>query len=411
MSGKYVLYISYDGMTDLMGRSQVLPYLKGLSGHGFRFVIISCEKEDRYARYREDVLAFIKGYNIEWVPLTYTKQPPILSTLWDLFRMRRTAIQLHKKYHFAAVHCRSYLPAMIGRSLKLKFGIPFIFDTRGLWVDERVQGGLWNLKNPVYRFVFNYFKKVEIKLYSEADYTITQAEAARRDLHSWKNLKNQPIPVKNIPCCADLDFFDSTHIVQEQKIKLKETLGILPGQVVLGYCGALGTWYMLKEKLEFFKQFYTTIPGSKFLILTTHPKEEIFVEAGKQGIPASAIIAIEVVREKMPLYMSLFDLSVYFIKPASTNVAKSPIKLGELLGMGIPVITNSGVGDVDEILLNSGAGFIVQSFDANGYQEAIDFFLSGKLSAPAKIREVAERIYSLKQGVKNYNEVYCEIIK
>lgn len=44
MNKKQVLYISYDGMTDPLGQSQVLPYLVGLSKEGFQFTLVSCEK-------------------------------------------------------------------------------------------------------------------------------------------------------------------------------------------------------------------------------------------------------------------------------------------------------------------------------------------------------------------------------
>ena len=43
------LYISYDGMTDPLGRSQVLPYLQGLSERGHEITLLSCEKPARMA--------------------------------------------------------------------------------------------------------------------------------------------------------------------------------------------------------------------------------------------------------------------------------------------------------------------------------------------------------------------------
>ena len=43
-----VLYISYDGMTDPLGQSQVLPYLTGLSKKGFNIILISFEKQERF---------------------------------------------------------------------------------------------------------------------------------------------------------------------------------------------------------------------------------------------------------------------------------------------------------------------------------------------------------------------------
>ena len=39
MTGQRVLYLSYDGMTDPLVQSQVLPYLAGLSKRGHRIAI------------------------------------------------------------------------------------------------------------------------------------------------------------------------------------------------------------------------------------------------------------------------------------------------------------------------------------------------------------------------------------
>jgi hypothetical protein len=37
---KKVLYLSYDGMTDPLGQSQVIPYLKGLADAGHQITIV-----------------------------------------------------------------------------------------------------------------------------------------------------------------------------------------------------------------------------------------------------------------------------------------------------------------------------------------------------------------------------------
>ena len=42
-----VLFISYDGMTDPLGGSQVIPYLRGLAAHGHSITIVSAEKPER----------------------------------------------------------------------------------------------------------------------------------------------------------------------------------------------------------------------------------------------------------------------------------------------------------------------------------------------------------------------------
>ena len=41
------LYISYDGLLDPLGKSQILPYIKGIATHQKQVHIISFEKKNR----------------------------------------------------------------------------------------------------------------------------------------------------------------------------------------------------------------------------------------------------------------------------------------------------------------------------------------------------------------------------
>ena len=118
-----VLYISYDGMTDSLGQSQVIPYLKGLSKKGYQFTIISCEKKENFEQNKEKIKSVLTADNIEWHPISYTKQPPVLSTIYDVFRIKKLAFSLHQKNNFSIVHCRSYISSLIGLQLKKKFGV------------------------------------------------------------------------------------------------------------------------------------------------------------------------------------------------------------------------------------------------------------------------------------------------
>ena len=78
-----ILYISYDGLTDILGKSQILPYIVGLTKYGYAFTIISFEKRHRKERLESDINNIIKGLPIDWVPLTYHRNPPILSSIFD----------------------------------------------------------------------------------------------------------------------------------------------------------------------------------------------------------------------------------------------------------------------------------------------------------------------------------------
>src|SRR5205823_11707282 len=88
-AGAAVLYISYDGMTDPLGRSQVLPYLAGLSRRGHRITLVSCEKPGQMARDGAEVRRFCQAADIDWQPLRYHKRPAILSSILDVSAMKR----------------------------------------------------------------------------------------------------------------------------------------------------------------------------------------------------------------------------------------------------------------------------------------------------------------------------------
>ena len=113
-------------MTDPLGQSQVLPYLCGLSKMGFEFDLISFEKPDKFSLHQTLIEKICSEHNITWHPIPYTKNPPVLSTIYDLFKMNNMANKLYQQKKFEAVHCRSYIPAIIGRQLKLKYQLPFI---------------------------------------------------------------------------------------------------------------------------------------------------------------------------------------------------------------------------------------------------------------------------------------------
>src|SRR5205085_11687182 len=104
---------------------------------------------------------------------------PILSAIYDVTRMRRLAWALHRDCDFDVVHCRSYLPALVGLHLKRRRGVPFLFDMRGFWADERVDGGVWKLTNPAMRAVFGFLKRREADFLREANHVISLTEAGR----------------------------------------------------------------------------------------------------------------------------------------------------------------------------------------------------------------------------------------
>ena len=91
-----VLYITFDGITDPLGRSQILPYLTGLSKMGHTIHILSQEKENQFAREGEAVLELLKKYNIAWDHIDYTNKPPIIQPLIQRQAIKKRAVKFRK---------------------------------------------------------------------------------------------------------------------------------------------------------------------------------------------------------------------------------------------------------------------------------------------------------------------------
>ena len=80
-----------------------------------------------------------------------------------------------------------------------------------------------------------------------------------------------------------------------------------------------------------------------------------------------------------------------------------------MLGMGLPVIANSGVGDVDSIIKDTESGILIEEFTEKAYESAvgqIDELLNIPVST---LQDAAQKYYSLGEGVKKYQEVYEQI--
>ena len=193
-----VLYISYDGMTDPLGQSQVIPYLEGLSKNGIKFILISAEKPERLEQWGAEIQKRLVGAGIDWRPLSFTSQPPFLSKLWDLYRIRRLASQVVEQNAVSMVHCRSYVACDVGLFLKKKYGIKLLFDMRGFWADERVDSGQWDQKKWLYRLMYKalYHQKRSFEKFSFVGVTL----ALLNGVHNWTVAVRTHRSVKSLSC-------------------------------------------------------------------------------------------------------------------------------------------------------------------------------------------------------------------
>lgn len=409
MTTKNILFISYDGMTDPLGQSQVIPYLSGLSDFGYTFTILSCDKPDKYRQHGDYVQQLLAPYPIKWVSIPYHKKPPVISSWYDYRAMKKAAVRLHQQQNFDLVHTRVGTPALLGLWLKKKYGIKALNDIRGFWADERVDGGIWNIQNPVYNFLYRFFKKKEREYLSVADHNTCLTAAAKKLIQDRIDIPNQPVPVEVIPCSADMELFNPATIDVNQQKELRSVLKIGESDLVISYLGSIGGWYLNAEMMQFCKLLSDKIPTAKFLFISPHEPNVIEAAAAEQGLSADKLVVKAARRNEVPLLLSLSNYSMFFIKPCYSKMASSPTKHGEIMAMGIPVIANGGVGDVKEIIEKYKGGYVVDDFTDQSFNRVIESIQSGKQFDPVAIRAGAIEFYSLQNALIKYRKVYNAI--
>lgn len=388
-------------MTDSLGQSQVLPYLFGLAKKGVNIHLVSFEKKE-FSKDIPRIKKLCEEKGVVWHPQNYTKKPPLISTVKDIRRMKKVALRLHEEVGFDLVHCRSYIPAIIGRLLQKKKNLKLVFDMRGFWADERIEGGIWDKNSPVFKRAYNFFKRKEIEFFDGSDAIVSLTHNGKQEIESWDNIPNRP-QIEVIPCCVDLDHFKTEKVDPNIVDEKRKQLGINKEDFVLGYVGSIGTWYMLPEMLDYYAVLRQQKSSSKFLFISREPKENIVKLAKEKGIPKNEIIVTGTPHNEVPVYVSLFDFSIFFIRPTFSKKASSPTKQGELMALGIPIICNAGVGDTDMIIKDANAGIVLEKLDTENY---LACNLNPEDYDKEQIRAGAEKWYSLKNGVEKYFGIY-----
>lgn len=391
-------------MTDPLGQAQVIPYLKGLTRYGYQFTILSFEKPARYRERGECILSLLNECGIKWVVIPFSSKIPVLSKVYDQFRMTNAAMHLLRQEQFSFVHCRSYVAAETGTRLYKKLGIPFLFDMRGFWVDERVDNGQWNLKKPLFKWLYTRYKKKEKQYFSLSSHIISLTHTGKTELVNSYGIDANKITV--IPCCVDLDHFDYKKVNGADQVRARTSLGISDKDVLITYLGSLGGWYLTNEMLSFFTALRKQVPGLKFLFITQDAKESVIAKAAQLGIEEGSIIVKAANRNEVPLLLSLSTWSIFFIKDAYSKKASSPTKQGEIMAMGIPVICND-IGDTGKVIKETAAGFLVSRFTKDGYERTVEEIISASKPDPELIRKGAFKFYNLEDGLQKYQQTYA----
>lgn len=377
---KKILYISYDSINDPISESQILPVLKSLS-KSYQVHLISFEKTILKKK-----IKFLGG----WDKIQYRKS--ILGKIYTFILCFFKIYFLLKRKDIKIVHCRSYIPGIIVWFVKKIIPIKYIFDIRGFWFDEKKDAKLISI------FSYKILKSFEKVLFNDAECIVTLSKRSIPYIN--KVLKSNKNKVHFVNCFTDT-------------IKFRKSLNSIKNKVIFGYVGNVSLSYNFGKVLDFLKIYNNINPNWNFLFVNNYLKLKDKKKLFRNTNLNEKIFHLETKFKSIEKIYKKVNIGIYFLKKDFSKIASCPTKLGEMMSSGIPVITNSGIGDIKLYLDNKKkSGFIIDKLNTKNIKQMNNFILKKKnyLKLKKNARYNAIKYFEKNKNILIYKNIYKNII-
>lgn len=297
------------------------------------------------------------GIKVGWLPSPPTRMPWLWS---DSFVLRRWIQRHFRKDQPLIVRCRNSSATRIALDAFRDFPqARIIFDCRGAEVTETAQRlGYHHLPEsewpPVARDKLQAVMRDEQRAVLEADGVTCVSQAMVDQLRA--TYPDQPAnKFFVVPCCPDTDAFFAAAVERD---RVRKELG-LTDKLVVTYVGSLA-WYQLPEaSFRIFKVIKSIRPDAHFFAITTQPDKmrELSLAA---GLESEDITIRSVSSREVPGLLVASDLGLMLRDDSLTNRVASPVKFGEYIAAGVPVIITSQLGDYSHAVGAHDLGVVVK---------------------------------------------------
>lgn len=390
------LYLTRNGLLEPLGQSQVLAYLRGLS-RGYRITLITYEKdEDRADAARMAAMrAECERLGIRWLPQRFRPRPKVIAPALSMLRMVWLVRREVRGQGARLIHARSYIPAAVAMIVSRLTGVPFIFDMRALWPEELITAGRLRRGSLLHRAIVAAQQACLRR--AGAVVSLTHAAVDHLNRISPADIAGQRVAV--IPTCADLDRF----VPRAQK----------PQRRVIGCLGTvLSGWFRLDWLASFLDTAAKHDPAAVFELTTRDDPAQVRAALDPDGHLGERLRIAPSAPEYVQRVLQAQTASVMFYAGGQVSeLGRSPTRMAEILGCGLPIVANDGVGDVARIIRDYRVGILAPGPDAQAMETAWSELLA-LLKDPdlaSRCRKAAEEVFSLEAGTASYARLYHQL--
>ncbi len=191
-----------------------------------------------------------------------------------------------------------------------------------------------------------------------------------------QNFAKEEYNCKNVlylPNGVDTDLFQIDEIMRNKK---RKELNI-EKDIVIGYTGSFAYYEGIPVLLEAFKNLNKKYPNLKLAIMGKayfDGDQNIAEIVEKNNLEEKVIFIPAQPYEKVPDYLSAFDILCCSKLDVEINRVANPIKVVEYLSMTLPTVC-SAVGGINDTITDEKDGFLVKPGDIKSLENKIEWIL------------------------------------
>lgn len=406
-SNNNLLVITYWSFNDALIQAYTLPYLKYITDNhppGTKLFLVTLEPNlDKMGfsklKNSPEVLK-LKNNGVHLKPFRYF--PFGIKMIGQWIKIFFILLKLIRYEKVSTLHTWCTPAGAAGYILSKLTGKTLVLDSFEPHAEPMLESNTWHKNSLAFRLLF-YLEKQQIKRAKGAIACVP----SMRD-YSLKKYGYIPSIFTSKPACVDLKHFSILKCKNEILIK---KYGFRK-KIVCVYAGKFGGSYLGKETFDFFKVAYDYWEDSfRVLLLSSHSDAEIENFCSESNLPVEIINKVFVPHNEVPEYMGLGDFGITPFVPVPSKRYGSPIKTGEYLALGLPVVITKDISDDSEQITIHNAGYVLKDLNPNEYLRAVKT-IEEILRNPehkSQIREVALLTRDFKFAQRVYNSFYKEL--
>jgi glycosyltransferase involved in cell wall biosynthesis len=299
---------------------------------------------------------------------------------WDPWDTVYRSVTLLGRAPYDLVHGFDCRPVVLAPSLLLRYmrSVPFVSDWADWWgrggaIDERSCRLLRVMVGGAETYLEEGFRR-----YADA-VTVTSRALAERA----RGLGVAPEAVHYIPSGADVE--GTTPLPRDAS---RQEVGLPVGIPIVCFAGFVH--YDLELVIRAFGVLRTMIPNA--LLLLIGPRSRVLKRLRLDREVRDGIVEVGTQpQDRVPVYLACADVLLLPFGNRPCNVGRGPIKLGEYLAAGRPVVTNP-VGEMVPLFRRHAVGLLAEE-TPEGFARAMRRLLEDRSLAErlgARARKVAE---------------------